>query len=195
MVQKEGKDEIEIIGEEETQKEQKELFKQSNISLILDSYEDIFSSFDARAYSEKALSVDFLAECKNAVRDKGEFEIEMRLLMPKDKRNFKQETIIKKRLKSHFGKHFVEKEQEISKVKKEGFIWLSLGVLLLLGIIFVSLKFAEAFFASFIYILEVPSWFLMWEGMAKILIDARKIEPDFIFYKKMASVVINFFEY
>jgi len=191
----EKKEDIEIVEEEETQKEQKDILKQSNISLILDSYDDIFSSFDARPYSEKALSVDFLAECKNAVRDKGEYEIEMRLLMPKDKRNFKEETTIKKRLKIHFGKHFVEKEQEILKVKKEGFIWVSLGVLLLLGIIFVSFKFPEAVFASFIYILEVPSWFLMWEGMAKILIDARKIEPDFIFYKKMASAVANFFEY
>ena len=92
------KEDIEVIEEEETQKEQNDILKQSNISLILDSYEDIFSSFDARPYSEKALSVDFLAECKNAVRDKGEFEIEMRLLMPKDKRNLKQETIIKKRI-------------------------------------------------------------------------------------------------
>ena len=133
----EKKEDIEIVEEEETQKEQKDILKQSNISLILDSYDDIFSSFDARPYSEKALSVDFLAECKNAVRDKGEYEIEMRLLMPKDKRNFKEETTIKKRLKIHFGKHFVEKEQEILKVKKEGFIWVSLGVLLLLGIIFV----------------------------------------------------------
>jgi len=189
------KEDIEVIEEEETQKEQNDILKQSNISLILDSYEDIFSSFDARPYSEKALSVDFLAECKNAVRDKGEFEIEMRLLMPKDKRNLKQETIIKKRLKTHFGKHFLEKEKEISRIKKDGFIWVSLGFFVLLGIIFISTKFAETFFGSFIAILEVPSWFLMWEGMAKILIDARKIEPEFVFYKKMASAVINFFEY
>ena len=195
MVQKEEREDIEIIEEEETQEEKKDILKQGNISLILDSYDDIFSSFDARPYSEKALSVDFLAECKNAVRDKGEFEIEMRLLMPKDKRSLKDETTIKKRLKSHFGKHFLEKEKEIVKVKKEGFIWVLLGAVLLLGIIFASFKFSEAFFSSFITLLEVPSWFLMWEGMAKIFLDARKIEPDFLFYKKMASVAINFFEY
>jgi len=189
------KEDIEIVEEEETQKEQKEILKQSNISLILDSYDDIFSSFDARPYSEKALSVDFLAECKNAVRDKGEFEIEMRLLMPKDKRNLKDESTIKKRLKSHFGKHFLEKEREIVKVKKEGFIWVLIGAMILLGIILVSFKFAEELFASFIVLLEVPSWFLMWEGMAKIFIDTRKMEPDFIFYKKMANMMINFFEY
>jgi predicted nucleic acid-binding Zn ribbon protein len=189
------KEDIEIVEEEETQKEQKEILKQSNISLILDSYDDIFSSFDARPYSEKALSVDFLAECKNAVRDKGEFEIEMRLLMPKDKRNLKDEPTIKKRLKSHFGKHFLEKEREIVKVKKEGFIWVLIGAMILLGIILVSFKFTEELFASFIALLEVPSWFLMWEGMAKIFIDTRKMEPDFIFYKKMANMMINFFEY
>jgi len=189
------REDIEIIEEEETQKEQNDILKQSNISLILDSYDDIFSSFDARPYFEKALSVDFLAECKNAVRDKGKEGVELRLLMPKQKRNFRDESTIKKRLKNHFGKHFLEKEKEISKTKKEGFIWLLLGAIILLGIIFVSFKFSEAVLASFITILEVPSWFLMWEGMAKVFIDAKKIEPDFIFYKKMTNMTINFFEY
>jgi len=189
------KGDIEIIEEEETKEEQTDLIKQGNINLILDSYADIFSSFDARPYSEKALSVDFLAECKNAVRDKGEKGIELRLLMPKQQRNFRDELTIKKRLKKHFEKHFLEKEKEISKIRKDGFLWVSLGFFILLGIILVDIKFAEFFFASFIYILEVPSWFLMWEGMAKILIDVRRVEPEYTFYKKMSNIAIIFFEY
>jgi len=189
------KEDIEIIEEEETKEEQKDLIKQGNINLILDSYADIFSSFDARPYSEKALSVDFLAECKNAVRDKGDKGIELRLLMPKQKRSFRDELTIKKRLKKHFDKHFQEKESEISKIKKDGFAWFSLGCLILLGIILVSIRFAESLFSSFMVVLEVPSWFLMWEGMAKIFIDVRKIEPDYLFYKKMSKIGVVFFEY
>ncbi|MBI2151367.1 hypothetical protein HYU21_01420, partial [Candidatus Woesearchaeota archaeon] len=34
--------------------------REGNISLVLDSYDDIFSDFDPRDYSEKALSEDFL---------------------------------------------------------------------------------------------------------------------------------------
>ena len=38
--------------------------KEGNISLILDSYDDIFSDFDQRDFSERSLSDDFLIECR-----------------------------------------------------------------------------------------------------------------------------------
>ena len=41
-------------------------FIQGNIPLIINSYVDIFSSFDSRSLSEKALSVDFISEVKRA---------------------------------------------------------------------------------------------------------------------------------
>ena len=69
--------------------------RQANISLILDSYEDIFSSFDPREYSERALSDDFLIECNHAAMDKGE-GIELILSMPKNKRNFNEGGFSKK---------------------------------------------------------------------------------------------------
>ena len=34
--------------------------REGNISLVLDSYDDLFSDFDPRDYSQKALSDDFL---------------------------------------------------------------------------------------------------------------------------------------
>ena len=36
--------------------------KEGNVSLVLESYNDIFSDFDPRNYSERALSDDFLIE-------------------------------------------------------------------------------------------------------------------------------------
>ena len=89
---------------------QSELFKHGNISLILDSYNDIFSSFDPRPYNEKALSDDFLIECKRAARDKDDHGFELILSVPKLKRNVNDEFKIKKRLREHFHKHSLEKE-------------------------------------------------------------------------------------
>ena len=43
---------------------------ESKMSLILDTYLDIFSSFDPRPYEERSLSDDFLDECKKMVIDK-----------------------------------------------------------------------------------------------------------------------------
>ena len=60
-------------------------FKEGNISLILDNYDDIFSDFDPRPYTVRALSDDFLNECRKAIIEKGE-NIELRFLLSKKQR-------------------------------------------------------------------------------------------------------------
>ncbi|MBP6085980.1 hypothetical protein KA478_02105 [Patescibacteria group bacterium] len=72
------------------------------MSLILDTYVDIFSSFDPRPYGERALSDDFLDECKKIVLDKGIDLIELRLMIPETLRIPEDEEVIKKRLHSYF---------------------------------------------------------------------------------------------
>src|SRR3989338_3364035 len=107
-------------------KKEEETVKEGNISLILDSYQDLFSDFDPRPYNVKALSDDFLLECKRASVDKEE-KLELRFLVPKNKRNVHDESEIRKRLKSHFQKHFKEKEREIKEIQRNGLIWFFLG--------------------------------------------------------------------
>ena len=41
-------------------------FREGNISIVLDSYDDLFSDFDPRPYRIRALSDDFLLECKKS---------------------------------------------------------------------------------------------------------------------------------
>ena len=76
-------------------------FREGNISLILDSYDDIFSDFDPRPFAHRALSDDFLLEAKRAARDK-QGSLELRFLIPKNERKLDAETIIKGRLREHF---------------------------------------------------------------------------------------------
>ena len=47
----------------------KELLEKTQISLWLDDYADIFSDFDPRPFSQRALSDDFLNEAKKVVRE------------------------------------------------------------------------------------------------------------------------------
>ncbi len=78
------------------------LLRMSEISLWLDHYDDIFSNFDPRPYSQKALSDDFLLETKRASRDKVSGQIELKFLVKAEMRNKKQENLIRRRLKEHF---------------------------------------------------------------------------------------------
>jgi len=164
------------------------------IQLVLDSYPDIFSDFDARGYSEKALSDDFLYECKKAAVDKKE-GLELSFLMPKSKRDKTTESMIKKRLKNHFLRHFHIKKKEIRKIRKIGFLWFFLGVVI--SILYATfLHDKSGFLFTFILIMAEPaSWFLFWEGLGKIFIEARKEMPDYEFYKKMVHADIYFADY
>lgn len=182
--------EKEEIGGESLSEE----LKRANISLILDSYNGIFSDFDPRPYSERALSDDFLLECKRAARDKGE-GVELILSVPRNKRNLNDEFRIKKRIRDHFHKHHVEKEHEIKKIKKEGFIWAISGLSVLAGVLYGLIYLTNPNIIALITILELPCWFLTWEGLGKIFIESRKFEPDYIFYQKMANAEIIFRSY
>jgi hypothetical protein len=165
-----------------------------DIPLILDSYDDIFSDFDPRPYSEKALSGDFLLECKKASADK-RGKIKLRLFVPKQKRSSIDEIKIKKRLKEHFCKHLAEKKRQIIKIKLNGFNWFISGCLMLL-LATVLLKHFGSFWFNLIITITIPSgWFFLWEGLGKIFITAKEKIDDYDFNKKMSNALIYFINY
>ena len=169
------------------------ILREGNISLILDSYDDIFSDFDPRPYTVKQLSDDFLTECKKASVDKDK-ELELRFLVPKHKRNTNHEYEIRKRLRTHFQKHYKEKEEEIKGIKKEGLVWFFLGAVVMLMSTYVY-KF-PGFLFEFIFVISQPAgWFFFWEGLGKIFKDAVQKKPDYEFYRKMSKSRIYFLDY
>ena len=181
----------EMIKEEEKSR----LLRQGNISIILDSYDDLFSDFDPRDMSIRALSDDFLAECRKAVIDKQDLdEIELRLLMPISKRKLSDELKIKKRLKRHFHKHYHDRLKEIKDMKKEGYVWFMLGSSLTL--IGAGISSQQGFFYKLIFvILEPAGWFTVWTGLQKMFVDIREKHSVLQFYKKMAHAKIFFTSY
>ena len=170
--------------------------KQANISLILDSYNEIFSDFDPRNYSQRAISDDFLSECKRAVREKTVGEFELRLLVPEKIRIIKDEEVIKKRLKEHFKKHLGIESKNILKMKKEGFKWLIIGtIIMVLDTLLVAYTTRNFFLNFLIIILEPAGWFSFWEGLGKIFIHSKDKFPDYAFYEKISSSKIYFVNY
>ncbi len=174
-------------------KEKSPKMQEGNISLILDTYDDIFSDFDPRPFSERSLSDDFLQECKRASMDK-EDRLELSFLVPKKERNIGHELIIKKRLKSHFQKHAQEKQKKVRAIKREGFIWFAFGALVMFGSTF--LYDLPQFFFRFLFIVAEPAgWFMFWEGLGKIFMDAKEKKPEANFYTKMANAKVSFSAY
>lgn len=167
--------------------------REGSISIVLDSYEGLFSDFDPRPYSLRSLSDDFLLECKKA-SVVNENPIELRFLIPKNKRIFSDETRIKKRLKEYFHKQFKEKDKEIKKIKINGFLWFLAGAMVMaISPLFLN---SEMYLIKVLSIMSEPAaWFFFWEGLGKIFILSKSETKDYTFYKKMSGTNISFFDY
>lgn len=183
-------EEKEILAEEDAEK-----LKQANISLIIDRYHDIFSDFDPREFNQKAISDDFLLECKRAARDKLT-GIELRIMVPNIIRNLKDETKIKKRLLDHFKHHYSIEKKEIKKITWEGASWFLVGTACILSVSWLhtleKLNFGLNILST---MLEPAGWFSFWEGLGKVFIVTKEKSENYDFYKKMANAEINFSGY
>lgn len=178
---------------EETEK----VLQSPGISIWVNNYNDIFSSFDPRPYSQKALSDDFLSEIKKASIDKDKGNVELRFLIKKSERNPVEEHVIKKRLRKHFHKHFAITRHEINALIIKGASFTAFGIILMFLAALLLFKYNEAtLLTSFLVILLEPAgWFLFWEGLDLVIFESKKIKPDLDFYEKMSKCKIQFLSY
>ena len=168
------------------------------ISLVLRDYEEIFSDFDPRPYSSRAMSVDFLDEVRRALRDVDPKGFELKILMPKAKRNAGKEELIIHRLKEHSRKHHEMLENEGKGIMKQGFYFVSAGLIfMLLGAYILFYHSAiKSFFKEFLVVLFEPGgWFLFWEGLDLVIFKSKEIKGDLDFYRKMTKAKIFFSHY
>ncbi len=159
------------------------------ISLRLEHYDDIFSDFDVRPYSKRALSVDFLDEIKRASKDKNTGGIDLSLSIPEISKNEENEKVIKERLKEHFSKHYLLFKKDKNSVLTLGLSMIVLGVIFMaLATIIVFENPSEDLVMSFLIVfLEPAAWFLLWEGMDRAIFNSKSIKSDLDFYRKMSD--------
>ena len=107
---------------------EEDMFIASEIPLIIDTYDDIFSDFDPRPYHTRALSDDFLYEARKATRDKKPEAILIKFLVPERIRSVANEILIRKRLKEHFRKHYLLLLEEHGRIKKRAISLIFIGM-------------------------------------------------------------------
>jgi hypothetical protein len=179
----------------EEERKQK-LLQLSEISLWLDSYDDIFSDFDPRPYSQRSLSDDFLIEAKKAAKEKVSGMVEMKFLIPNNQRNLETENVIKKRLHTHFKKHYKILQDEVSGIIQRGVVYFFIGMVLMLTATYFGTLIDRGFVFRFAFVLFEPGgWFIMWFGLDKVFYEIRQNKSDLEFYEKMSKCDITFLPY
>jgi len=138
--------------------------------------------------------VDFLDEAKRASIDKPSGQIQLRIMMPSDVRNFEKEKVIHKRLRNHFERHAKIIKGQHKNVIRNGLIFTLSGILVMFLAALMLFTFTENnIFLHFLVILFEPAgWFLFWEGLDLIVFESKKTNPELDFYKKMVKSDIKF---
>jgi hypothetical protein len=173
----------------------KDLLAKTEISLILDNYDDIFSDFDPRPYSQRALSDDFITEARKAAIDKTG-TLELRFLVPSNLRKTEHESVIKRRIRDYFKRHVVLLETDSKHAVRKGFLIAFLGFLLMmLSTTIRNLELSGFLFDFLIVVFEPAGWFIVWFGLEEIFYKGREKKNEIVFSKKMGRANITFSSY
>lgn len=183
----------ESYPKQDEEDERMRLLQMSEISLWLDTYDDIFSDFDPRPYSQRALSDDFLLEAKKASKEKTSGRIELHFLIPDDKRDVVLENVIRRRLHEHFRKHFTLLEEEFRRIRRIGILTIFIGLSMMMVASYISWKRFDNLLFNLVFILLEPAgWFMTWFGLDQVFYTSNQKKPDLDFYKKMSKCDIGF---
>jgi hypothetical protein len=172
------------------------LLKLAEISILLDSYNDIFSDFDPSPYSERTLSDDFIFQAKKFIKDKTANKMSLKLLLPASVRNEQDEKVIIKRLHSHFKDAYQQVESDVKKINRKGILLIVIGIALMITASYLSFMKAEKYHVHFLLVLFEPAgWFLLWAGLDHLVYLSKNTKKDFDFYSKMSKAEIKFLTY
>lgn len=174
----------------------KSLLELTEISILLDSYNDIFSDFDPRTYAERTLSDDFIIQAKKFSKDKDGHKMSLKLLLPAAVRNEQDEKVIIKRLHSHFKEMYQQLKNEVKKTNIKGVVLTVIGFMLMLTASYLSFMKAEKYYIHFLLVLFEPAgWFLLWTGLDHLVYLSKNSKKDLDFYSKMSRFEIKFLTY
>lgn len=165
-----------------------------DISIWLDTYDDIFSDFDYRPFSDKALSDDFIDELQKVYREKEEVVNEVKLFLPEDQRNSEDEKIITKRLHTHFTNNHLQYKDLSRKLLRKGVLFTLFGIIMMLIASYVSSLHSEILIINALLVIFEPAgWFLLWSGLDIIFDIAKQNKKELDFYSKLSKSKISFF--
>ena len=160
-----------------------------DISIALDTYDDIYSDFDPRPHAEREISADLLKELERRTHTNVKGNFEVRFFLPKALRDERTEGRIIRRLRAYFLNEVNELQQQAKRRRITGVNFTVSGLAALFGYAYIAnLPEVIGQLASFIEVLLVPfGWFSMWVGLEKLVQEKELFAHEIDFYQKLAK--------
>jgi hypothetical protein len=164
------------------------------ISIAIDSWDDIFSDFDPSPLELRVLSEDFLLELRKRYRETQQGNYTITLYAPITFKDDNTERIVIKRLKQYFKFRHLSLTKELNNQRAKGGLFIVLGVGALGTMSMVTFfKLLSQLQIELYGIVLVPlGWFGIWEGFSRIIEPAPKLTQELALYSKLAKVTIKF---
>lgn len=168
----------------------------TEISIWLDNYDDLFSDFDPRPYSERTLSDDFLSQTKKVAKDRTGNIVRLKLLLPEAVRSKKDETIVAKRLHIHFKNKLEQLQDERKGWIRKGLQLTAAGIAMMIAASYLSFINPEKYVIHLLLILFEPAgWFMLWTGLDHLIYYSGNTRNELDFFSRMADAEIEFVTY
>jgi hypothetical protein len=164
------------------------------ITIAIDTWDDIFSDFDPSPLEQRILSEDFLLELKKRYRETPRGSYMITIYAPVFLKDDASEHIVIKRLKQYFKLRHLAIEKEISRSIQKGFLFIVVGTIFLGFLTLLAyFKLVSVLGIELLGIVLMPlGWFGIWEGFSRIIEPSPLIKQDLEVFGKLAKAIFKF---
>ncbi len=164
-----------------------------DLNFWIDSYNDLFSDFDSRPYSERAISDDFISELNKLTEEKDDFIKTIIFQVPAKVRDEKTEAVITDRLTNGLLNQYIRFSKELNRSRRNGILMTVLGIAaMMLAVYITSLGEHTLIINSLKILFEPAGWFLIWTGLDKMYMGGKPIKRKRDFYARLEKSKIEF---
>jgi len=142
-----------------------------DISIAIDSWDDIFSDFDPRPMSDRTLSEDFIIELTRRYREGEKGRTVVTIHAPVELRNDPVEHVVINRIRLSLSQRHDQARMIIRRQRLRGLLFVILGFCFLSLLTLIEYKnVVTPLHYKFVEIIMMPlGWFGIWEGVSKIV--------------------------
>ena len=166
----------------------------SEIGIVIDTWDDIFSDFDPSPLYDRTLSVDFIEEVKKRYRERITGNIYLTINVPESLSSPTAEKVVLSRIHEYFDFRLKDVKDDRNGEIKRGLLF-CLGGFAVLSL-FAVLKSLNIFGPLTAQIFELPlevlGWFLMFEGYTFFAIPAKEFYKERDLFKKLRDAEYHF---
>jgi len=160
-------------------------FDVREVKIILDTYDDIFSDFDPRPYSQRELSDDFVKEIQRRYLETPAGKIVVHFDMPAGTRDPKTDALVKRRIRDYFEVERKREEKLVREMQNKGVKYVVLGSIALVGATLPLLEWPNDVWVNTLSAIVTPmAWYLSFTGTSMFLDDWRSTHANVKLYSR-----------